>query len=68
MCELIPKFVWSPVIDLADYLECNFDGDDEVLANKLLDAFKRVSYVFLIFGVALGITIAELIILIVSVI
>jgi len=68
MSELVSKIVWTPVIELADYLECNFDGNEEVLANKLLDAFKRVSYVFLILGVALGITIAGLIILIASVI
>jgi len=68
MSELVSKIVWTPVIELADHLECNFDGNEEVLANKLLDAFKRVSYVFLILGVALGITIAGLIILIASVI
>jgi hypothetical protein len=64
----LSNIVLNPVEELIKYIETTTLKDDEILAQKLLAAFKRVILVFLYLGIALGLLIMALMFVIFAVI
>lgn len=57
----LTSLVLGPVDELTNYLESIQLSEDKILAQKLLDAFKRVMTLFLHLGIAIGILLAFLV-------
>jgi hypothetical protein len=64
----LSNIVLNPVDELIKYIETTTLKDDEILAQKLLAAFKRLILVFLHLGIALGLLIMALMFVIFAVI